>query len=330
MLGFDSDVGFLLGMGAQRTGYGFRQYPWASRLTATFALGSATQRPLAALEADLPLAGPLRTQLGVSYEGAELTRFYGLGNRTETPRPQGFYEARRETLRMRAGLAWRGREQLTASLGPVHTAVLGAETAATLLAELDPYGVGDFQTLALEASLGWDGRDDPLLPTRGVRVSGTARVVPALLDAVEVYGSVAATVSGHFSAAGALRPTLALRLGGEKLWGRYPWFDAATVGGAENLRGYRTGRYAGDASLFGTAELRLFLTDFVFLLPGELGVLALTDAGRVFLEGDTGGGWHNSAGGGLWASFVRSWVMSLAVAGGGDGTTVHFGVGMPF
>jgi hypothetical protein len=329
-VGFDSDVGLYLGVGAQRTGYGFRQFPHRSRLAASLALGTATGKPRAVLEADLPLRHPLRADLGLEYEGSDLTRFYGLGNRTETPREQAYYEARRETIRLRAGLGWRGPDELAASLGPVYTAVLGEETTGTLVDELDPYGRGDFQTLGAELRMRWDGRDDRIIPTRGARGELSLYAVPAALDALEAYGGVAASGSAYLSAAGRLRPTLALRAGGEKVWGDYPYFDAATVGGAGTLRGYRNSRFAGDASLFASLELRLYLTDFVFLLPGELGLLALTDVGRVFLEGDRGGGWHNSLGGGLWASFVRAWAMSLAVAGSGDGTTVHFGVGMPF
>ena len=52
---------------------------------------------------------------------------------------------------------------------------------------------------------------------------------------------------------------LAARVGGRKVFGEYPWFESAFVGGSKNLRGYRKNRFAGDGSLYGSVEARLWL-----------------------------------------------------------------------
>ena len=50
---------------------------------------------------------------------------------------------------------------------------------------------------------------------------------------------------------------LATRVGGRAMWGKYPWFESASIsGGAGDVRGYYDGRFRGDSSLFGNAELR--------------------------------------------------------------------------
>ena len=76
-------------------------------------------------------------------------------------------------------------------------------------------------------------------------------------------------------------------------------------------------RYAGDSTLYGSAELRVYISRFRFILPGTWGVLGFADVGRVWLEGEDSNLWHEGYGGGLWfawldrgntvsASFARS------------------------
>ena len=65
------------------------------------------------------------------------------------------------------------------------------------------------------------------------------------------------------------------------------------------VRGLRPQRYAGDASLYGSADLFLPLTRASFLgIPLQFGVQGLGDVGRVYLEGESSDTWHSSYGGG--------------------------------
>jgi hypothetical protein len=68
---------------------------------------------------------------------------------------------------------------------------------------------------------------------------------------------------------------LALRVGGKQVFGDYPYHEAAYIGGANTLRGFPKQRFAGDASAFGSAELRIPVTRVYILVPGQLGVFAL-------------------------------------------------------
>ena len=95
------------------------------------------------------------------------------------------------------------------------------------------------------------------------------------------------------------------RGGGKKLWGSFPYFDAAFLGGTESFRAEERQRYAGDASLYGSAELRVPIAKFPFILPLDVGALGFTDAGRVYLKGQSSGGWHTAAGGGFWVGFLN-------------------------
>jgi outer membrane translocation and assembly module TamA len=116
----------------------------------------------------------------------------------------------------------------------------------------------------------------------------------------EVHGEVAGYLgSRHLP----LAPVLALRVGGKKVWGDYPYFEAAFLGGPEDLRGFDMNRFAGDATVWGNAELRLRLGAMHLLVPGTIGVHGLADLGRVWARGETSTRLHHAFGGGLWFSF---------------------------
>jgi len=119
---------------------------------------------------------------------------------------------------------------------------------------------------------------------------------------------------------------LNLHVAVEKNWGRFPFFEAAFLGGTalppalnltgvmigSPLRGYDANRFAGDASVGGNAELRISLGRFTALLPFRYGLLALGDVGRVFESSKSSSLWHSAAGGGIWvAVFASAWTFQV-------------------
>ena len=99
------------------------------------------------------------------------------------------------------------------------------------------------------------------------------------------------------------RTVLAMRAGGTKVFGSYPFLESATIGGKTNLRGYLADRFYGDAAVYQNTELRYKLFDFSsYILNGELGVLGFFDSGRVWMKNENSDIWHKGYGSGLWIS----------------------------
>jgi hypothetical protein len=137
---------------------------------------------------------------------------------------------------------------------------------------------------------------------------------PAIWDVETTFGEVNGNVDLFASAGRWL--TLALRGGGKKVFGDYPYMEAAAAGGgglgtaaleepAYTVRGYRSRRFLGDASAFGNAELRLTVSRITLILPAHWGVLGFVDAGRVWLKGEDSDKWHSGYGGGIWISLMN-------------------------
>jgi outer membrane protein assembly factor BamA len=129
---------------------------------------------------------------------------------------------------------------------------------------------------------------------------------PSMMDVVSPYESLDAWTAGYFTLPLPKKPVLALRAGGKKLWGDFPYFDAAFLGGSEAFRVEYKQRWAGDASLYGTTELRYPIAKFPLIVPVDFGTLGFVDAGRVYVNGDSPGGWHTATGAGFWFGFLNS------------------------
>jgi hypothetical protein len=139
-------------------------------------------------------------------------------------------------------------------------------------------------------------RSDKKPMSSGVRVKGDGFFYPQAWDVTHAFGGLEGSVRAYLAGS---RAELAARVGGRRVWGDYPWHEAAFVGGSKNVRGYRKNRFAGDGSLYGNLELRLWLLRGRLIAPGRWGVFGFGDVGRVYLEGEPSDRWHPAVGGGL-------------------------------
>ena len=160
-------------------------------------------------------------------------------------------------------------------------------------------------------------------------VGGTA--YPAIWDVNDMFGEVHGEASTYLTPHTSFGPTLALRAGGKKVWGDFPFFESAFVGGASTVRGLREQRYAGDAAVYGNAELRVRLGRFFVVLPGDFGVFGIADVGRVYLEGESSDTWHSGVGGGIWFAFLdRANTLSASLVKGDDRTGFYLRAGFGY
>lgn len=164
--------------------------------------------------------------------------------------------------------------------------------------------------------------------TRGFTFKSEALVLPPIFDIDETATTVRAVAATYLPVmSNGLH--LAARLGGSSAWGDVPVQDAPGIGGRSSLRGFSSRRFLGDRAAFGSVELRMPL-DFKFplLINWNPGVFVLADIGRVWLDGDSPGGWHAGFGGGAWINALGQ-TFSVAYARG-DGNRFYLTKGMSF
>jgi hypothetical protein len=294
--GYEPDVGLLLGAGARFQGYGFRALPYRYRHTVIGAYATGLPGKHFEYEGDFRRrSSRMYTLVTARVSETDVVRFYGFGNETTALLGSSdFYKVNQTYMVLAPAMVFPvGSAKLSVGAIAKHSNTHESEPRFITLAQ--PFGAEGFSQVGATAGAEFDTREPRNAPRRGIllRVAGTA--YPSVLDADEAFGEAHTEAAAHLSL---LKPlTLSLRVGGQRVWGRFPFHEAAFLGGTRSVRGLARQRYAGEASLFGNSELRLRMSGM------PVGILALADAGRVFMPDETSDRWHVGFGGGLWFSF---------------------------
>jgi hemolysin activation/secretion protein len=136
-------------------------------------------------------------------------------------------------------------------------------------------------------------------------LDASAAVYPAVWNTKSTFGTLSAVATTFVTLPLPLSPVFAMRAGGQQNFGEAPYFESAFLGGRHSVRTLRRNDFAGDAMVYGTAELRIPIASFPLILPMNTGIFGFADAGRVYLDGKSPGGWNSGMGGGLWLGVLK-------------------------
>ncbi len=360
------DLDVFVGVTNQRQYFGYRKDPFSSEHF--FRIGLAKDNDLEGIKPFVSYTGNFRqlmrdfdTRIYFKYSGIQVIRFNGFGNKTEIPHPSSFYKVEQNHFVFAPAFEFRGgeykedmprvgmeslRSKLTIDFGPIikYSNTPLSSNKEKFIGSLDHslYGTGSFGQVGAQGEVVYDTRNSPGYPTHGVRVRVAGAIYPGVWNVESTFGSIDGEASTYLTARIPTNPTLALRAGSKKVWGTFPFYESAFLGGSgfvgsgissDNLRGFRKNRFAGGTSLYGNSELRLVLTKIKLLVSGELGLFGAADAGQVIYDEDldNAGKWHTSIGGGFWLSFLqRQQTLSAAVVKGDDLTGVYLRAGFMF
>jgi hypothetical protein len=316
----------VVGVGPSHTRYGFRRHPFAEQWSL-----HGLWAPLYArfgAEARYTRRWTGSGSLGYLFgRASELEGVYFTGYGNETSDDEGLREYivwERQALLEPGVVIDRGGGLMLSLAGVLRYTDprIDPATPADLTAAL---GTEPYVAAGVRGGAAWTRTDSAAWPTRGWTLAAEGSAFPYLSESAAGDG----TRDGAFWRAGARgalyvplgRPVLALRAGGEKVGGDVPIQYAALLGGSPTLHGHSYQRYAGDAMAFGGAELRAPLF-------GSVGVMALADAGRVWVDGASPGGWHTAAGAG---AYLRAGAQTLSVFyTQGERGIVYLRLGLPF
>ncbi len=305
-LTYNSDDGFIIGAGPELIRYGFRQRPFSWRMAGSAALATTSGKPQLEFDGRYQSIIPdIQLHLTLFHSELSFRRFYGFGNdsrRDDERDAEDYYQAGQEQINVRAALRYTVAGASFVEMGAAYRFVEVETTDGSFLQDLPQYGEGAFRYAELFGTITYDTRDHRRLPLRGFYAELRGQYFPVLLENGSHFADGSLDLRAYLSLHTQL--TLALRTRLQHIWGRYPFYHAATIGGSGTLRGFNRERFAGDAAVLAMAELRGSLGRIRVIFPGEWGLLAFGDAGRVFLAGEESRTIHTSFGGGIWGGFA--------------------------
>jgi len=337
-----SGAGLTPVVGITKYSYGFSRRPYATMMNikGEYATQSGSARFAFTVDHRLE-SSPVHFTALARLSDFELLNFHGIGNATadatgdDELTDRFFAVAQRQWL-LRPAVALAIGQHADVSFGPEIQHSTTDSLQNRFLSTTRPYGFGSFNQAALRLGIRYalpaagndsTGRAERLEHT-GHRVvaEAHARYLPAIMDLRSAFEEVGATAGASARLPVPANPLLVVQAGAKKVFGDYPFYEAATLGGENSLRFMDAQRYAGDASMFVTSDLRVPLVRFTLLAPLRAGVVGLAETGRVYDHGRSPGGWHSIAGGGVWFGLanIPSILTLTRAANPGDGDQASF------
>ncbi len=265
-----------------------------------------------------------------------IRNFFGLGNETRnTEASREFYQARLSQFSVAAGLERDIATDLTVSVLPTARRTDVKRDDDRFLAEVQE-GVSDAtfdeQWFAgVSTSMEMDTRDNGVSPRQGMLWTSTAELNVGVENNTDTYGRFVSDARLWMSPSISPQLTVVLRTGLQHNTGDFPFYASSTLGGKDNLRGFRSTRFAGRTAFWANTDVRWEAFQFSrYLAFGRGGPLAFFDVGRVWTDGERSRVWHEGAGGGIWAEIYDAGVLRATIGHSADDTTVTIGLGYQF
>ena len=229
--------------------------------------------------------------------------YFGQGNETKLPdQGRNYHRVRSDQLLLSAALVRPIGKYQTLEFGGSYQMVDVEYTPGRFLAssasKLDSTAFSRRDFGGLQLRYQFSNTDNALFPTEGLAVSGGAQLTQNLYESDRRFVRLVSDAAWYCSVH---RLTAAFRLGAATNIGDYEFYQANTLGGSSNLRGYRNSRFAGRTSLYQNTELRYQLSTVNgYVARGKWGALSFIDNGRVWADDERSGKYHVGYGGGLW------------------------------
>jgi hypothetical protein len=353
--GYNIDDGVFLGGGVTHRRYAFRREPYSSEqtLTANYAPARDAFNLRYTGHFISVFGGKTNLRVNSQYYGPQLLyNFFGIGNNTQnTARDDDGSQANLRSINSayrirfdRFYVAPTFERALTSfgkfGIGPqfdrfrVEQDPIGSVIADSINAngtrpgaryENQRFGIrnSDFKAnnyLGALMYLDFGAQSTPKDPRIGIQWHTEFQYNWQLDKEALTYGRFATELKAYLTPNFPFRLTYAGRVGWQHNIGDYRFYQANTLGGTTNLRGYRRTRFAGRDALYGNFEARLHLFKFnAYLFPGTFGIMGLADAGRVYSGNDVRTGisaFHSGFGGGAFVNVLDQAVINLTYSVG--------------
>ncbi len=329
------DEGLFLGGGPILYEFGFRTSPYVYRMELKAGFATKPQKfKINYLGEFYSLINGSKIALHAFGSGLEVLNFYGYGNETKRDKvleKQHFYKVNQKEFLIDPRIEFLLNNHINLSFGISLKFTSTEKEVNSLFIQNPPYGYRDFLLTGINAGIKIDGRDNPVIPGKGLYFAGEAVSYPSLRKDQSGFSKLTGDVRYYVSTSLLPLSAAALRIYGEKNFGSYPFFESAFLGGNGSLRGFAKNRFAGDAGFLGSAEFRLYLFKFFFQVPIYCGITALDDVGRVFISGSESKVWHNAYGGGIWLSIINpGFLFSFNYVKSVENSGIYFTSGFSF
>jgi hypothetical protein len=341
IIGFNPDDGVKLGFSNTYTAYGFERNPFSSQHNVSTSYYFSTNG------FDLKYSGEFANVIGRLNVGvlAQFTspnysvNFFGFGNETINPNVNeqdeslDYNRVKLSTFKLAPSIIKKGELGSEFKLEFSYESIEVEETQDRFINVF--YNSNNIENtnnfIGTELSYKFLNRDNSAYPTTGVQ-SDFRIGYKTNIDNSADFGYFIPSLSfdNNITADGKL--VFATKLKGHITFGNeYEFYQAASIGANDGLRGYRNQRFTGKHAYYQLTDVRYtFKKMKTGILPINLGIYGGFDYGRVWLSNDKSEVWHNSYGGGLLIIAAEYFTANISVFNSADSARFAFALGLKF
>lgn len=338
-IGFNPDDGIRIGFANTYTYNGFRQNPFTQQHSLSASYYFATSGFDFKYQGEFAhLFENWNAELMARFTSPNFAvNFFGYGNNSVNPDDEldfDFNRVRLEQLEFAPSLVWRGQLGAKVKLGLSYQSISVEEAEDrfinTFYQQSGQETSNDF--LGVHAGYAFENKDNEAFPTMGMATALQVGFRDNMNNEGGNYGYVIPTISFDYKLVPNGRLVLATKWKAHFNMGNgYEFYQAASIGGSDGLRGFRNQRFTGKTSYYQNTDIRFSLKKKrTRLLPMAMGLFGSFDYGRVWFPGLDSNRWHTSYGGGFFLNVSDILSINTALFASEDGARFTFGLGFGF
>ena len=339
-IGFNTDDGLKIGINETYTYNGFRRNPFTQQhklnaafyfATSGFEIGYTGEFANVFGAANLEL-------LSKATSPNFATNFFGFGNETVNLDDVNvleldFNRVKLKTLKLSPSLVWRGQMGSKLRAGVSFESIQVEETEDRFINTFFQANAEDTlnRFVGIDGEYTYENSDNSAFPTLGMATSlHLGYKTETSSDADFAY--IIPMISFDYKLIPSGRLVLATKLKAHfNIGDGYEFYQAASIGGLDGLRGFRNQRFSGKKSYYQNSDIRYsFSKRRTGIVPAAFGFYGGFDYGRVWQPNEDSNLWNTSYGGGLFLNAADIVSLRASIFNSTDGARFSFGLGFGF
>jgi hypothetical protein len=340
ILGANPDDGLKIGANDIYTVYGFERNPFTARHQLKAAYYFATNGYELNYKGEFAnVIGKLNLLVQSNFQSANFSQnFFGYGN--ETKNSDAIYGLDYNRVKVKEfgfapSLVWKEKDGSNLSFGLSYKSIEVEDTQGRFVYnnnELPPTIFESNQYIGVNSKYQFENYDNKAYPTTGMKTALEVGFTSSLEDNKRNFVYLIPEVSFNHKLVPSGKLVLATQIKSHIIFNNnYEFYQAASIGGNDGLRGFRNQRFTGQQSLFQNTDIRYTFNSLkTNIIPLRLGIYGGFDYGRIWIKEDYSKKCNNSYGGGFFINGAELLNANLGVFNSIDGLRVAFSLGFQF
>ncbi len=339
-LAYNPDAGIISGLSYIHTLYGFERNPFTSQHRIDASYFSATSGFEVQYQGEFAnIFNQTNLFINASYNTPKFSiNFFGFGNETENSDDElglDFNRTLLEQFVLNPSLKWRtyGGASITAGVKYSNIKVENTPDRITAVdSQLSDSIFDNKEFGTIRTIFSFENKDNQVFPTIGISTNIETGFTQHLSQNERKFFYLIPELSFDYKLIPSGKLVFATQLKAHLNFSNdFEFYQAASIGGDEGLRGFRNQRFTGKQSFFQSSDIRYAMGALENnIIPVQYGFFAGFDYGRVWVENDISNKWHISQGGGLFLNTAEKLATSVGIFHANEGMRFYFKMGFDF